>query len=223
MKNNIWGDVLGLLNEIKFDDKGLVPVITQDFITLEVLMLGYMNKEAYLKTIETNTVTYFSRSRQKLWVKGETSGHFQKVKQIFYDCDIDTLLIKIEQLGAACHTGNKSCFYRSATDIKKPELEKTDYDEKVILELYETIVDRKENPIEGAYTNYLFNKGLDKMLKKVGEESAEVIIASKNRDKNEITCEVADLMYHLSVTMVETGVCWSDVFSELVNRRSKIK
>lgn len=220
MKNNNRGDILDLLNEIKFDDKGLVPVITQDFKTLEVLMLGYMNKEAYSKTIETNVVTYFSRSRQKLWVKGETSGHFQKVKQIFYDCDIDTLLIKIEQVGAACHTGNKSCFYRSIETIEKPELEtKPDYTEKVILELYETVVDRKENPLEGAYTNYLFNKGLDKMLKKVGEEAAEVIIASKNRDKNEITCEIADLLYHLSVTMVETGVCWSDVFGELVNRR----
>ncbi len=229
-----------LFNELKFDDRGLIPVVTQDNRTDEVLMLAYMNREALEKTLETGKVYYWSRSRWKLWLKGETSGHFQHVKSISYDCDGDTILIKAEQKGAACHTGHHSCFYRkldfeaiSGETVPREERqaqagtvrhniagEDDDKDlSKVLKEVYNIVVDRKANPKEGSYTNYLFQKGLDKILKKVGEEAAEVIIASKNTDSGNIKCEIADLMYHLCVLMVEKGVGMEDVFDELKGRR----
>ncbi len=201
--------------ELKFDEKGLMPVITQDFRTMEVLMLAYMNIEAFRKTIETGKVHYYSRSRKALWLKGETSGHFQFVKDIYFDCDSDSLLIKVEQVGAACHTNNKTCFYqRLDNEGGTPE-----FSSGILFEIFGTIIDRKENPKSGSYTNYLLDKGIDKTLKKVGEESAEVIIAAKNNEKSEIIYEFADLCYHLSVLLVQTDLTWQDVFNELGKRR----
>lgn len=201
-------------SEFKLGCDGLVPVVVQDYRTDEVLMVAYMNEEAYKKTLATGKMTYYSRSRQELWVKGLTSGHFQYVKELLVDCDFDTILAKVSQTGAACHTGNKSCFYH--------EIGKMDYKNtnplKVFESVYKVIADRKANPKEGSYTNYLFDKGLDKILKKVGEEAAELIIASKNPDPEEIKYELSDLLYHAMVLMVERGVTWEDVTNELANR-----
>lgn len=207
--------------DIKFDKHGLVPVITQDYKTKEVLMLAYMNQEAFDKTLETGKVNYYSRSRKEQWLKGETSGHYQIVKSIKYDCDGDTLLIEVEQIGSACHTGHHSCFYR---DIEGKEIDniKTEveyFDARVLKEEYDTIIDRKNNPKEGSYTNYLLDKGIDKTLKKVGEEAAEVIIAAKNNDKNEVIYEMADLLYHLMVTMAQKDISLEDIFKEIKSRR----
>lgn len=202
-------------SEFKLNSDNLIPVIVQDYRTDEVLMMAYMNEEAYNKTVETGTMTYFSRSRQSLWVKGETSGHFQYVQQIAVDCDKDTLLAKVKQIGAACHTGNPTCFY---TDIIKK-----DYDVanplKVFQEEYNIILDRKNNPKEGSYTNYLFDKGVDKILKKVGEEATEIVIAAKNPDKEELKYEIADFLYHAMVLMVNQGVTWDEVVEAIAKRR----
>ena len=191
-----------------------MPVVVQDYKTLEVLMLAYMNREAFEETVRTGRMTYWSRSRKELWVKGMTSGHFQYVKELSIDCDNDTILAKVAQVGAACHTGNKSCFYR--------DLVKKDYDAtnpmKVFEEVYRVIEDRKENPKEGSYTNYLFDKGIDKILKKVGEEAAEIIIAAKNPDPEEIKYEISDFLYHVMVLMCEKGVTWEDITRELARR-----
>lgn len=212
-----------LKDSIKFDDKGLVPVVTQDYKTKEVLMVAYMNSEAFDKTIETGKVTYFSRSRNKLWLKGETSGHYQLVKSIKLDCDGDTILIEAEQIDAACHTGNKTCFYRTLSEGSwkevTPENNVEELSSQILQEVYDVIVDRTIHPKEGSYTNYLFTKGLDKILKKVGEETAEVIIAAKNKSKDEIRYEISDLMYHLMVLMVERGVTLDDIYGELKGRR----
>jgi len=216
-----------LLNEIKFDENGLIPVVAQDIKSNEVLMLAYMNKEALEKTLETGRVHYWSRSRKKLWLKGETSGHFQSIKAISLDCDGDTILIKVEQQEAACHTGHYSCFYREVEKDKLVEATETVFNaeevysdkSKILQEVYDVIVDRTINPKEGSYTNYLFEKGLDKILKKVGEESAEVIIAAKNKSLDEIKYEISDLFYHIFVLMVERGVKLDDIYEELKGRR----
>ncbi|NLD48883.1 MAG: bifunctional phosphoribosyl-AMP cyclohydrolase/phosphoribosyl-ATP diphosphatase HisIE [Clostridiaceae bacterium] len=216
-----------IIKDLKFDANGLIPVITQDYKTNEVLMLAYMNEEAFNKSVETGKVHYFSRSRNKLWLKGESSGHFQNIKSIKPDCDNDALLIKVEQIEAACHTGHYSCFYREIEKDAVKETSEKVFDEKtvygdkskVLQEVYDVIVDRTIHPKEGSYTNYLFEKGLDKILKKVGEETAEVIIASKNKDKGEITYEISDLFYHLFVLMVERGVKPDDIYDELKKRR----
>ncbi len=208
-----------LKSSVKFDEKGLVPVVTQDTKTKEVLMVAYMNEEAFDKTIETRKVHYYSRSRSKLWLKGETSGHFQLVKSIKLDCDGDTILIEAEQIDAACHTGNKSCFFRTMVDGEWKENEEEKPTAAILHEVYNVIVDRNVNPKEGSYTNYLFTKGLDKILKKVGEEAAEVIIAAKNKSKEEIRYEVSDLMYHLMVLLVERGLTLEDIYGELKGRR----
>ena len=195
---------------IKYDANGLVPAITQDRITGEVLMLAYMNDEAYKKTVETGIAHYFSRSRNEIWKKGETSGHYQQVESISYDCDCDALLLSVIQTGAACHTGNKSCFYRAFQG--KPA-------SGGMLRALESVVkDRRDNPKDGSYTNYLFDKGIDKILKKVGEETAEVIIAAKNEGQNELVNEAADLIYHLTVLFNEKNIAWDDVLTELHRR-----
>ena len=204
--------------DLKLNSAGLIPAITQDYITGEVLMMAYMNEEAYNKTLETSQAHYYSRSRAKLWHKGEGSGHFQNVKSMAVDCDNDTILLKVQQVGAACHTGEYSCFYRDI-DIEGIENKKDVRSNVILKELYNIILDRKANPKEGSYTNYLFDKGLDKILKKVGEETAEVIIASKNLNKDEITYEVSDLYYHLFVLLIETGVELEDIYEELNKRR----
>lgn len=201
-------------SELRTNSDGMIPVIVQDYKTSEVLMLAYMNEEAFDVTLETGRMTYWSRSRNELWTKGMTSGHFQYVKSLDIDCDNDTILAKVSQVGAACHTGNRSCFYRNMV--------KREYNETNPLQVFEkeyaTIVDRKNHPKEGSYTNYLFDKGIDKILKKVGEEATEIIIAAKNPDPEEIKYEMADFLYHAMVLMVEKGVTWDDIIKEIANR-----
>ncbi len=200
--------------DLKKDSNGLVPVIVQDYFDNSVLMMAYMNCEAFEMTLQTGRMTYFSRSRQKLWIKGETSGHFQYVKAIYLDCDSDTLLAKVRQIGAACHTGNRSCFY---TGIYGGEDKSGDIGH-VLNQLMDVINDRKINPKEGSYTNYLFDKGIDKILKKCGEESAEIIIAAKNPEAEELKYEIADYLYHLAVLMSQCNLDWKDISEELANR-----
>ncbi len=200
--------------EIKKDSRGLLPVVVQDYRTLEVLMVAYMNEEAYRETLRTGRMTYWSRSREELWVKGLTSGHFQYVRELAIDCDNDTLLAKVRQIGAACHTGNRSCFYRT---IMQREYNKAN-PMKVFEDVYAVIEDRKAHPKEGSYTNYLFDKGIDKILKKVGEEAAEIIIAAKNPDPDEVVYEISDFLYHVMVLMCERGLTWEDITEELAKR-----
>ncbi|MCD7715084.1 MAG: bifunctional phosphoribosyl-AMP cyclohydrolase/phosphoribosyl-ATP diphosphatase HisIE [Lachnospiraceae bacterium] len=200
--------------DVRPDGNGLLPVVVQDYRTLDVLMVAYMNEEAYNLTIRTGRMTYFSRSRQEIWVKGLTSGHYQYVRELAIDCDNDTLLAKVVQIGAACHTGNRSCFYR--TILKK------EYDEtnpmKVFEDVFAVIEDRKIHPKEGSYTNYLFDKGIDKILKKVGEEATEIVIAAKNPDAEEVVYEISDFLYHVMVLMAEKGLTWQDITEELAKR-----
>lgn len=214
------------IDDMKFDAQGLVPAIIQDVKTGTVLMLAYMNKEALAKTIETKVTWFFSRSRDRLWQKGETSGHVQKVQDIYYDCDADAILVKVEQNGVACHEGTFSCFSRkiSETEISMDKLVDVNkvYGQSVstiLHDLYDVIGDRKSNPKEGSYTTYLFTKGQDKILKKVGEESAETIIASKNNSKEEILYEMADLWYHCLVLLAYHNISPSELLAELQGRR----
>lgn len=200
------------LSNIKYDEKGLVPTIIQDVNTNEVLMMAYMNEESFKKTIETKKTWFYSRSRQSLWNKGETSGNFQSVKSISYDCDGDSLLVKVLPQGPSCHTGNNSCFFNSVIE------EENKASSAILNQLYKTIEDRRINPLKGSYTNYLFDKGIDKILKKVGEENAETIIAAKNNSKEELTYEASDLIYHLLVLFVNQGVSLEDIYEELEKR-----
>lgn len=195
--------------DIKFDANALVPAIAQDIGTGEVLMLAYMNEESIKETIETGLAHYYSRSRKELWKKGETSGNLQEVKGIYYDCDGDSILLKVNQIGVACHTGNYSCFFNEIKGYKDTS--------NTIKDLYKIIMDRKINPQEGSYTQYLFEKGLDKILKKVGEETSEVIIGAKN-SKEELIYETSDLIYHMIVLLVNEGISLGEVFEELKGR-----
>lgn len=204
---------MALWDEIKFDEKGLIPAIAQDADTMEVLMLAYMNEEALKKTLEGPYATYFSRSRQQLWVKGETSGNLQQVVSVRYDCDGDAILVRVRQKGAACHTGEKSCFYRLAGEYDEPE------DARILGELFNVIQDRKEHPSENSYTNKLFLRGLDRIIQKVGEESIEVVIAGKNQNSEEISYEAADLFYHLWVLLAASDMKPSDIYAQLRKRR----
>lgn len=201
-------------DELKKNSDGLVPVIVQDYKTREVLMMAYMNEEAYLSTLKSGRMTYYSRGRACQWLKGETSGHFQHVKEMTADCDKDTILARVSQIGAACHTGNYSCFFN--------EIMKKEYDESNPLMIFESVLnvikDRKVHPREGSYTNYLFDKGIDKILKKLGEEATEIVIAAKNPNANEIKYEIADFLYHMMVLMVEKGVTWEEITEELDKR-----
>lgn len=201
-------------SDFKVNSEGLVPVIVQDYRTDEVLMLAYMNEDAFYNTINAGKMTYFSRSRNELWVKGETSGHYQYVKSLTADCDFDTILAKVSQVGVACHTGSPTCFFNNI--VKKEYIEKNPL--KVLEDVYDIIKDRKENPKEGSYTNYLFDKGIDKILKKLGEESTEIVIAAKNPDPEEIKYEISDFLYHCMVLMVEKGVTWEEITQELSQR-----
>ncbi len=228
------------INELKFDERGLIPAIVQEKATGEVLMLAYMNKESLIRTMESGATWFFSRSRNRLWNKGETSGNIQKVLDIRLDCDMDTLLVLVDQRGFACHRGYKSCFFRTLEDkIRESKPDKgcepqygyttkgdnakgyRKYSSKgtdILKELYLLIADRSKNPKEGSYTNYLLNSGIDKILKKVGEEAAEVIIGAKNPDKAETIYEIADLLYHITVLMYYKGIGYDEIFDELSSR-----
>jgi phosphoribosyl-ATP pyrophosphohydrolase/phosphoribosyl-AMP cyclohydrolase len=209
-----------ILKQLKFDENGLIPVVVQHYASNKVLMVAYMNEEAYLKTAETKKATFYSRSRKKLWVKGETSGNFMNVKKILADCDLDCLILKVNPAGPACHTGNETCFYREIEN--ETLIDAFDRANAGILQdVYNVALDRKNNPKEGSYTNYLFDKGIDKILKKVGEETSEVIIGAKNPGNGEIRYEIADLLYHLSVLMVEKELTWAEVYEELASRYAK--
>jgi phosphoribosyl-AMP cyclohydrolase / phosphoribosyl-ATP pyrophosphohydrolase len=201
-------------SDFKINIDGLITVVTQDYKTNDVLMVAYMNEEAFNQTVETGKMTYWSRSRNELWCKGDTSGHYQYVKNLKIDCDNDTILAKVRQIGAACHTGNKSCFFR---DLVKREFDATN-PLTVFNDVFDVIMDRKNNPKEGSYTNYLFDKGIDKILKKCGEEATEIVIAAKNPDEEELKYEIADFLYHMMVLMAECDLDWNDVVKELAHR-----
>ena len=192
-----------------FKKMELIPAIIQDYRTNEVLMLAYVNEEAYKKMLETNQTYFYSRSRDELWHKGQTSGHFQNIKGMYLDCDLDTLLIYVEQIGAACHTGAYSCFFNEIKPFNNINIFKS----------LETLInDRKINPIEKSYTNYLLDQGVDKICKKVGEEASETIIAAKNNDKEELIGEIGDLFYHVFVLMNNQGVSLEDIENKLKER-----
>ena len=210
---------MSFINELKFDEKGLIPAVVQNIDTREILMVAYMNAETLQMTLETGRATFWSRSRQEVWEKGATSGDYIYVKEIRVDCDGDCLVLLSEPAGAACHTGNRSCFYRKVEGDALVEDKELNAPSDILRREQAVIIDRKKNPEEGSYTNYLFAKGEDKILKKVGEEAAEVVIAGKNRDKNEIKYETADLLYHLSVMLVDNDMTWEDVFEEMERRR----
>lgn len=200
--------------KIVYDEKGLIPAIVQDHQTGKVLMLAYMNEKALTLTIETRETWFYSRSREELWNKGATSGNRQAVKSVAFDCDLDAVLVQVKPRGPACHTGKDACFYN---DIVKEDFA----NREIVHELIEEINHRKSNPVERSYTSYLFREGIDKVLKKVGEESSEVIIGAKNEDKQELTSELADLTYHTLVLMEIAGVTLSDVKTELIKRSLK--
>lgn len=195
--------------DLKYNADGLIPAIVQDHYTKKVLMLAYMNEESLKISMEEGRTCFFSRSRQQIWRKGETSGNVQEIVSIKTDCDRDTLLVDVIKQGPACHTGAESCFFN---DIKTGE-EQFSYEG-----LYQMLVDRKINKKEGSYTTYLFEKGIDKILKKVGEECTEVIIGAKGGDKAETVFEIADLLYHITVMMIEMGISLDDVTAELAKR-----
>ena len=211
---------------IKFDEKGLVPAVVQEE-NGQVLMLAYMNEQSLQKTIETGYTCFYSRSRQELWEKGATSGNRQQVKEISYDCDGDTLLVRVHQTGVACHTGTYTCFSGRQLGERKKQVMLVENDAaadnmpaKILNDLYAVIQERKLNPVEGSYTNYLFAKGQDKILKKIGEEATETVIASKNNDKEEILYEMGDLWYHCLVLLAYHNISPDELFGELMNRRS---
>ena len=199
------------ISELKFDEKGLIPAIVVDAVTKKVLTLAYMNKESIEISMKEGKTCFFRRSRQKLWRKGETSGNFQHIVSITADCDNDALVVMVEKDGPACHTGTDSCF-------TKPVFESDELQEFSYQGLIDLIEGRKINKQEGSYTTYLFEKGLDKILKKIGEECTEVIIASKAEDKKETIYEIADLCYHVMVLMIEQGISLEDIHRELASR-----
>lgn len=188
----------------------MIPAIVQDYQTKQVLMMAYVNEEAYDKMLETKETYFYSRSRNELWHKGETSGHFQYIKGMYLDCDQDTLLIYVEQIGAACHTGSYSCFFEEVLPYQQPL--------DIFHDLYDLIEDRKVHRVEKSYTNYLFDQGVDKICKKVGEEASETIIAAKNDDKEELIGEISDLFYHVYVLMSNQGVTVEDIERKLGER-----
>lgn len=226
------------IDELRYNEQGLIPAVIQEDATGEVLMVGYMNRESLARTLDTGLTWFYSRSRRRLWQKGEESGHIQRVREILTDCDQDTLLIRVEQVGpGACHTGYRSCFHAGVTananSERQGESEMPErtfdpdgvYGEQdaagILEEVYQVILDRKSNPKEGSYTTYLFNEGINKILKKVGEESAEVIIAAKDPEDDPLIYEAADLLYHLLVLLVERGIDPGAVMRELGKRRAK--
>ena len=199
------------INELKFDEKGLIPAVVVDAVSKKVLTVAYMNKESLAISMEKGLTCFWSRSRNELWLKGETSGNYQHIVSITADCDRDALTILVEKDGPACHKGTDSCFNEIIYEGEEPPAFQYQ-------DLMEMLVGRKENPKEGSYTSYLFQKGIDKILKKVGEESTEVIIAGKANDKAETVYEIADLTYHVMVLMLEMGISLEDIHKELASR-----
>jgi len=199
------------IDKLKFDDKGLIPAIIIDYYTKEVLTLAYMNKESLEISLKEGKTCFYSRSRKELWRKGETSKNYQHIQSIKSDCDNDALVIEVIKDGPACHTGAESCFMNEI-------YQKENYKDFSIYKLYELIRGRKINMTEGSYTTYLFNSGIDKILKKIGEESSEVIIGAKNGSKEEIIYELSDLLYHSLVLMVEKNITLNDIKDELSKR-----
>jgi len=195
-----------------FKKMELIPAIIQDYYTKKVLMLAYVNEESFEYMIKNNETCFYSRSRKELWHKGETSGHFQKIKTISLDCDKDTLLIEVEQVGVACHTGSYSCFYNDVISLTE------EYDNSIFESVYKMLEDRRSNPKEGSYTNYLLEKGTDKICKKIGEEASETIIAAKNENKEELIGEISDLAYHTLVLMLDKGITVQDIKKKLSER-----
>ena len=205
------------VDNLKYDPAtGLIPCIVQDVQSREVLMLAYMNRESIILTVETGQTWFWSRSREQLWNKGATSGHTQRVVRFGYDCDRDTLLAEVEQTGPACHTGSYSCFFE--TPVTKP---KAGHRDAILDELLQTIAERDAERPEGAYTTYLFEKGLEKILKKIGEEATEVVIAAMKGDKEELTAEAGDVIYHLLVLLQEQKLSFDDVLALLEARHAK--
>ena len=203
-----------MIENIKFDEKGLVPAIVQDYRTRNILMMAWMNKESLDLTLETKMATFWSRSRQELWVKGKTSGNIQEVVSLSYDCDGDTLLLEVIPKGPACHTGQTSCFFRTLFFDES----KAKGNISILHNLEDQIQFRRENPVEGSYTNYLLREGVDKICKKIGEESSETIIGAKNNDAEELTSEASDLIYHLEVLLNCQGVSMEKIFEVLTKR-----
>lgn len=202
------------MTDIKWNSDGLVPAIAVDAYTNEVLMQAYMNEEALRLTLETGLAHYYSRSRGKLWLKGETSGHFQTVADVYTDCDNDSILLRVIQTGAACHTGSRTCFFRKLKSFSRVA------DISILQKNIDTIEDRAEHPQEGSYTNYLLAKGREKICKKVGEESTECVIAAMKGDNEELANELADLYFHTLVLMKDRGLAFNDVLKVLEDRHN---
>lgn len=209
------------LDQVKFDDKGLVPVIVQDAGNGQVLMSAYADREALQKTVETKRTHFWSRSRQKLWMKGEESGNYQDVKNIYFDCDSDTVLVLVEQNGVACHTGQRSCFFTPLDGEDGAPSFGEGTTGKTLKDVWDVINDRKRNPREGSYVSGLFEKGVDKILKKVAEEAGEVVIAAKNKDRKEVVYETADLWFHSLIALSYFDISPEDVYEELGRRFGK--
>jgi len=209
------------IEELHFDNYGLIPAIAQDWLDGSILMLAWMNKESLTKTLETKSVHYWSRSRSEIWRKGATSGNTQILKEIRFDCDNDALVLSIEQNGSgACHTGEKSCFFNKIdNNLINNKEKKTNPTSNICSELFNTLNERSINPLEKSYTNHLLTKGSNTILKKIGEEAAEFIMACKDNDKNSISNEAADIIYHLQVALLYKGVEWRDVLTILEKRR----
>ncbi len=207
------------MNGLKFDESGLLPAIVQDANTKEVLTLAYMNEESLKKTVETRETWFYSRSRQELWHKGETSGNTQKVQEIMYDCDKDALVVKVIPTGPACHIGTVSCFTEKLLEAEEQEVAAAT-EASFLKELERLIARRDAERPEGSYTTYLFEEGVDKILKKVGEEAAEVIIAAKNSDLNELKWEVSDLFFHVLVLLREQGLPYAEIERNLRERHA---
>lgn len=220
--------------DFKYNEQGLMPAVVQDAETKDILMVAYVNEESLKLSLEKEETVFFSRSRQELWHKGESSGNTQEIKEIYYDCDQDTILFVVVPAGPACHTGERSCFYRKIAedkDKKAAEMNQKEIaaqnieaefaEERVIDDLYQLILNREEEMPEESYTTYLFEKGIDKILKKIGEESAEVIIAAKNEPQEELVFESSDLVYHMLVLFVEKGITPAQIRRELFKRHNK--
>lgn len=207
--------------KIRWNQDGLVPVIVQDAVSKDVLMMAFMNRDSLQRSLETKETWFWSRSRQSLWHKGETSGNTQRIREMYYDCDADTLLVKVVPQGPACHQGSYSCFTERLDGVADEQMELVDGDRFAMITLLESLIAKREaERPAGAYTTYLFEEGVDKILKKIGEEAGEVIIAAKNRDPDELRWEASDLLFHLLVLLREQKLSFDDLMKELRKRHA---